>query len=150
MTAARPYAVPADLAPALEAVQAYWKGLLRGSAEIPFADDLQLEALGSQGPRLALLDVFEKPERFRVCGIGAELATGQSTTLAGRFVDEVNLYHPLEFLRSQASATVESGAATCYSQGAAKDGSHAGFSRLMLPLWGEGHISMILVAVDWH
>ncbi|MCJ9430215.1 hypothetical protein [Kordiimonas marina] len=149
MTASKPYELPKKMSPELERVVAYWRSLLRGSAEMPFADDLSLEALPDMAPRLALVEVFTLPERFRLSFIGGELATKQTEPLLGKYLDEVELYFPLEFLRSQASATVESASPTCHAQAASKDGEHAAYSRLMLPMWGDGHISLILVALDW-
>lgn len=146
----KPYPLPATPSADLARVLDYWRGLLRGSAEIPFSDDLSLENLPDLGDRLGVIDVFEKPERFRVASLGAQLAADQSSPVADKFLDEVSLYYPLEFLRSQCSATMEAGAPTCHSQGASADGLHAGYDRLVLPLWGNGYINMLLVVVDWH
>ncbi len=143
-----PYALPSTLAADLNRVKAYWLGLLRGSAEMPFADDLSLEALPELAPSLALIEVFILPERFRFAYIGADLAANQPKPLGDKFLDEVDLYSPLEFLRSQASAAVESGAPNCHNQPASADDSLPAYNRLVLPLWGDGHCSLLLVAVS--
>ena len=48
------------------------------------------------------------------------------------------------FIRSQAVATVECAQVTYFRE----DVGSRRFSRLMLPLWGEGRIAMLLGAVE--
>jgi len=144
-----PYALPQTLAPDLVRVKAYWQGLLRGSAEMPFADDLSLEALPELGPRLALIEVFTLPERFRFAHVGTELAAKQPKPITDKFLDEVAPHFPFEFIRSQCSAAVESAAPTCHRQPASTDGGQPAYSRLILPLWGDGHASLLLLALNW-
>ena len=143
-----PYAMPPTLAADLNRVKAYWLGLLRGSAEMPFSDDLSLEALPDLAPNLALIEVFILPERCRFSYVGADLAGGQPKPLCNKFLDEVDLQSPFEFLRSQSSAAIESGAPNFHSQPASADGNHPAYKRLVLPLWGDGHCSLLLVAVS--
>jgi hypothetical protein len=142
-----PYAVPRGLAPDLARVQAYWKGLLRGAAEMPFWDDAKLSDLPDLAGRLFLIDVFERPDRFRFNSVGRELA---GEAVLGKFLDEVDVAAPFEFLDSQCSSTVES-AAPSYFRRKPKAGSPpaAGYARLVLPMWGEGRVSMLLGAVDF-
>jgi hypothetical protein len=142
-----PYAVPTRLSPDLVRVQAYWKGLLRGAADMPFWDDIKLTDLADLQDRLVLIDVFDSPERFRLNSVGWAIGEGAVT---GKFIDEMKLAWPFEFLRSQCSATVECAAATHFRR--ERDGrspSAQAYSRLLLPLWGEGHIAMLLGAVDF-
>jgi hypothetical protein len=54
----------------------------------------------------------------------------------------LNLRAPFGYLRAQCSATVEARAPTCHEDA-------AGYSRILLPMWGDGHIGMLLGAVDW-
>ena len=136
-----PFAIPAHLSPNLTRVQAYWRGLLRGEAKIPFWDDARPSDLPDLTDRLFLLDAFHGPERFRFAQVGAEIG-GQE--LEGRFLDETALGRPFEFLRAQSSATLECAAPTCFRV----DGGKA-YSRLLLPMWGDGRISMILGVVDF-
>lgn len=136
-----PYAVPARLSPDLTRVQAYWRGLLRGSAQIPFWDDAKLSDLPDLAERLFLVDVFQKPERFRFGLVGQALATDG---LSGRFLDETDLDRPFDFLRSQCAAAVEGAGPTLFHQSA---GARP-YARLLLPMWGDGRISMLLGAVD--
>lgn len=139
----QPYAVPDRLSPDLVRVLAYWRGLLRGAAEMPFWDDVRLADLPDLGQRLLLIDVFGPPERFRFDTLGAELAAND---FAGRFLDEAQLPPLLAFLRSQCSATVEAAEPT-YFHAQERDGAPA-FGRLLLPMWGDGRIRMLLGAVD--
>ena len=88
------YRLPRTLAPDLERVAAYWRGLLRGSAEIPFWGDLNLENLPDLSSRLLLIDVFSLPVRFRFNLVGAELQTLQAKPIVGEFLDEVTLNCP--------------------------------------------------------
>lgn len=130
-----PFAVPRKLAPDLARVLAYWDGLKRGQADMPFWDDVKLTDLPDLKDRIVLIDVFEAPQRFRFGLVGDQVAGG----VAGKFLDEVALKAPLDYLQAQCSATVEAARPTCFSAGDGTD-------RLVLPLWGEGQIRMLLVA----
>lgn len=142
-----PYSIRAPLSPDLARVEAYWKGLLRGNASMPFWDDLHLSALPDLADQLMLIEVFELPQRFRFDYLGAAL---NEDSLEGRFIDEIQLRWPLDFLLSQCSATVESASPTVYRFAASKrDAAKGAYQRLLLPLWGEGHIRMLLGAVDF-
>lgn len=140
--AKHPYAPPVRLSPELARVQAYWRGLLRGGAEMPFWDDAKLTDLPDLADRLFLIDVFSPPERYRFATLGKALTGGD---LAGRFLDETQLSSPFAFLRSQAAATVEAAQPTYFRD----EGELGGYGRLLLPMWGEGRISMLLGAVDF-
>jgi hypothetical protein len=138
----QPYSFPASgLSANLVRVHSYWKGLLRGAARIPFSDDLNLSDLVDLIDRVLLLDVFEWPERFRFNEIGEAL---DARSLTGKFIDEVTLRRPFEFLRSQCSATVEAAAPSYYRQ----EDSGGAYARLLLPLWGEGRINMLLGMIN--
>ncbi len=139
-----PYAVPARLSPDLARVAAYWAGLLRGGAKMPFWDDARLTDLPDLADRLFLIDVFDAPERFRFSSIGKAISGGAEP---GRFLDELELIGPFAFLRSQCSATVEAAGATFFGQESLQAGSRP-YSRLLLPMWGDGRIGMLLGAVD--
>lgn len=144
MVTDNPYPLPGKLGAPLQAVLSYWEDLKRAGNEMPFWDDVKPSALPGPNDRLLLVDAFEKPERFRVNTIGSELDRPGSS-LRGKFIDELALTGPLEFLRSQCSATVEARAPTFYRH----EGKPA-FSRILLPMWGDGRIGMLLGAVDLH
>jgi hypothetical protein len=139
-----PYPLPGNLGAPLQAVLSYWHDLKRAGNEMPFWDDVKPSALPGPNDRLLLVDAFEKPERFRVNTIGTELDRAGGS-LRGKFIDELALTGPLEFLRSQCSATVEARAPTFYRH----EGKPA-YARLLLPMWGDGRIGMLLGAVDLH
>lgn len=143
-----PFSVPSDLPADLARVLAYWRGLLRGNADMPFWDDVKLSDLPDLADRLFLIDVFARPDRFRFALVGKAISGGD---LDGLFLDEVGPRPPLSFLTSQCSATVEAGAPTCFRgdapPSAGGDGG-AAYMRLLLPMWGDGRISMLLGAVD--
>ena len=88
--------------------------------------------------RLVLVDVFDKPQRFRFNIVGGDVRAWYGGDLAGRFIDEIDIKGPLGFFLSQASATVEALAPTSHQNG---------FARLLLPLWGDGHVSALLGCV---
>lgn len=136
-----PFGVPVHLSPDLTRVEAYWKGLLRGSAKIPFWDDAKLADLPDLADRLFLVDVFDRPQRFRFDLVGRALS---GDGLAGVFLDEAELGRPFEYLRAQATATVECAAPTFFHD----DAGSGPYGRLLLPMWGDGRISMLLGALD--
>lgn len=145
-TVKTPYPLPSEMSPNLLRVWSYWESLKRAGNEMPFWDDLKLSALPDLTDSLLLIDVFASPERFRFNTIGKAFAGSDGQSLIGKFADEVALRGPLEYFRSQCSATVEGGIPTFYRHA----GSHeaAAFVRLLLPMWGDGHISMLLGALD--
>lgn len=136
-----PFSAPTALTPDLTRVLAYWRGLLRGEAETPFADDMRLTDLPDLGPSLFVIDAFQGPERFRVALVGDGLG---AEDLAGRFLDDVTPAWPFDFLRAQCAAAVESMEPTFFHS----ELEVRPYSRLVLPLWGEGRISTLLGAVD--
>jgi hypothetical protein len=143
MKSTAPFAITRTLAPGLRRVLDNWETLKRGANDIPFADDMKICSLPALADELLLLDVFAKPERFRIDYLGDEVAGDGRGAAPGRFIDEIALGHPFEYLRAQASATVERGAATLYRTDGARP-----YARLLLPLWGDGRISMLLGAVE--
>lgn len=140
MTTQSPFPVPSDLPPDLARVLAYWRGLLRGNADMPFADDLNLGDLPDLMGRLFLVGVFARPERFRFDLLGDEF---ECEARAGLFLDETSPVPPFEFLSAQCAAACEAAAPTCY-----KRDPH-GYRRLLLPFWADGRISMLLGAVEF-
>jgi len=150
MKTSRPYSLPAQLSRNIRRVLDYWDRLKRGGNTIPFWDDVNISALPDLSARLMLVDVFVKPERFRFNMVGEQLVERFGESPTGKFADQVELHGILEFFRSQCSATVEASEPTFYrhhrSQGS---GDPEEFSRLLLPMWGDGHIGMLLGAIDW-
>ncbi len=136
-----PFQLPDKLSPGLARVQAYWEGLKRADNEMPFWDDVKPSALGDQAGHLLLIDAFEKPERFRFNSVGNGLARRYGEALDSKFLEELTLRDPFDYMLAQCSATVEARAPTYYQSGTV--------SRLLLPMWGDGHIGMLLGAVDW-
>ena len=134
-TSPYPFSPPTRLPPELERVRTYWAGLKRGENEVPFADDVNLSALSGLQDHLVLVDVFDKPRRFRLNIVGSGVRGWYGGDLAGKFVDEIEPKGPLGYFLAQASATVEAAAPT-YQQ--------AGFARLLMPLWGDGYVSALL------
>ncbi len=142
MSSPIPFPLPERLAPGLARVSDYWQSLRRADNNMPFWDDVKLSELTDQADSVLLIDAFEKPERFRFNTVGAGLAERYGETVKGKFLGELSLHDPFGYLRAQASATVEARAPTYY-EGA------GGYGRLLLPMWGDGHVSMLLGAVDW-
>jgi hypothetical protein len=145
-----PFSLPRKLEPDLARLRAYWDGLKRGDADMPFADDVNLSAIPVLAGRLMLIEVFDKPVRFRLGMLGEELKERHGGDIVGKFLDEIDARLPLQYLSSQASAAVESRAATYYRHGPARRGGSANaYSRLLLPMWGGGRIGMLLGGVAW-
>ncbi len=113
-----------------------------------------MSALPELSGKLIMIEASEKPVRFRFASglAGKEVKREYAGDLDSRFLDEIDVRHPLQFLQSQCSATVESGELTYYRHGVATGrGARAGkgYSRLVFPLWGEGRIGMLLGAFAW-
>jgi len=141
-----PFALPDKLERDLARVLSYWEGLRRAQNSMPFWDDLKLSALADIAAEVLLIDVFEKPERFRFNHLADTLTQRYGETLTHKFADEVDLSEPFAFLRGQCSATVEARDPTYYRCGAG--GTSPAYARLLLPMWGNGRISMLLGAVE--
>lgn len=147
-----PYSVPKKIEPRLARVLAYWESLKRAENNMPFWDDVTMSSLPELADCLMLIKAFAKPERFRLQSVGQQLIDRYGEPVAGKFIDEMELRNPFEYLRSQCSATVESRAPTYYQHGPRnlENLRVAGsYSRLLLPLWGDGHIGMVLGAMYW-
>jgi len=133
------YSVPTTLEVDLERLRACWDALKRGGNAIPFWDDVRLSALADGGASAFLMDAFENPPRFRFNSLGARVAARYGEPVGGGFSDEVEPRSPFDHLTAHCSATVASRAPTYYR--------HSGdrpYGRLLLPLWGNGRISMLL------
>lgn len=144
-THANPFPFPPVLKPALQRVMSYWESLKRAGNDMPFWDDVKLSALSDLSSQILLLDVFTAPERFRFNVIGQDFLP-QASSLQSKFLDEAALPGRLIFLRAQSSATVEASAPTFYSSN--DSATQLAFSRILLPMWGDGRLSMLLGAVE--
>ena len=112
-TLTAPFSLPRKLEPDLVRVRSYWDGLKRGDADMPFWDDVNLSSLPDLSGRLMLIEVFDKPVRFRLEMLGEELKE-YGRDVVGKFLDEIDARPPLQYLNSQSSAAVESRAPTYY------------------------------------
>ncbi len=130
-----PFAVPAKLESGLARVSVYWSGLRRADNNMPFGDDLDLPKLRELEDRLMLIEVFEQPLRFRFNIVGKKIREAYGADLAGKFSDEIEMKGPLAYFAAQASATIEAREPTYYGDGV---------KRLLLPMWGDGHIASLL------
>jgi len=108
---------------------------------MPFSDDLRLPQLSELPGKLFVLAVFAPPERFRIEFLNAAISFPSVT---GKFLDELPPSTEFAFLRAQASATLEAAAPTLLRL---SDSSGDSFSRLLLPLWGNGQVNMLLGAL---
>jgi hypothetical protein len=146
---ALPFAIPAKLPSDLARVRDYWESLKRGENSMPFWDDVKLSSMPDLSDRLMLVDALDKPQRFRLNSVGAQICQRYGDDLAGKFVDEIGPKAPFEFLTAQASAAIEAKAPTFFAS-AADTGSreHRRYSRLLLPMWGDGRIGMLLGAIE--
>lgn len=140
MSCRNPFELPDRLETRLQAVLAFWQDLRRGQNALPFNDDLRLPQLSELPGRAFLLAVFAPPERFRIEFLNSALPAAAT----GKFLDELPPSTEFAFLRAQASATLEAAAPTLLRL---TDSSGDSFSRLLLPMWGNGQVSMILGAL---
>jgi hypothetical protein len=137
-----PFAVPAKLHAGLVRVRDYWLGLRRGQADIPFTDDVKMSELERVDVDLMIIDVFERPMRFRIAITSPGIGHRYGQPVEGLFVDEIVRQPPLDYLLSQCGATVEGRGPSFY-----RHPSLPSYGRLILPLWGDGHINALLAAV---
>jgi len=145
-----PYSFPEKVEPKLAVVRAYWESLKRAGNAMPFWDDVKTSALPDLTENLLLIDVFEGPARYRFGFVGRDLMDWYGKQISNAFIDEIELRAPFEYLISQCSATIEGSAPTYYGHVAtAMPQSHPSqsYARILLPLWGEGHIRMLLGAI---
>ena len=143
-----PFALPDKLPLDLDRVWVYWKSLKRGENKIPFWDDLKLSSLPDLGDRLMLIDVFERPQRFRFNSVGEKIQQSYGGDLVGKFADEIDPKNPLEFFTAQASVTIEANAPTFFTNTTTSESRrNVGDARLLLPMWGNGRIEMMLGVV---
>jgi hypothetical protein len=142
------YLLPDQLEPDLDRVRAYWSGLKRGENDIPFWDDVNFSMQARLARDVFLIEAFENPLRFRFDLVGDDITQRYGAAINGKFSDEIDLHPPLDALTGQCRATVERRAPTYFRHEPAppSDGG-AGYSRLILPLWGNGRIEMLLGAI---
>lgn len=152
MNATAPFSLPRKLEPDLARIRAYWEGLKRGDADMPFSDDVNLSTLPDLSDRLMLIEVFDQPVRFRLGMLGEEIKAQRDGNVVGKFLDEIDARPPLHYLHAQCSAAVEGRAPTYYRHGSTKRSRAStadAYSRLLLPMWGDGRIGMLLAGVAW-
>jgi hypothetical protein len=139
------YPLPETLEPELTRVRDYWRGLVRGANDMPFWDDFKPSAIS--GASFMLLDVFaQRPPRFRFGGVMSDdVGERYGRDIQGLFTDEIDARGPFELLTAQSVAAVECAGPTYYRHA----GGSAPFSRLLLPMWGDGHVGMLLAAFAW-
>jgi len=125
-------------------VVSYWRDLERAENAMPFSDDIDSSVLLNLSDKIFLLKVLVLPERFRFELLGKALQTNDKAQ-TGSFLDEIDPGGQFSYLRAQSSATVEAAGPTFWHLA---DDSDRGFSRLLLPTWGNGHIDMLLGVVD--
>jgi hypothetical protein len=136
------YPLPVTLEPELRTVHQYWSDLIRGANDMPFWDDFKASALA--GGSFMLLDVLAR--RFRFGNVVADdLAQRYGRDIQGLFTDEIDAHGPFELLTEQSISTIDGAKPTHYRRACGA----APFSRLLLPMWGDGHIGMLLGAFAW-
>jgi hypothetical protein len=143
------FLVPDTLEPDLNRVRAYWDGLKRGGNDIPFWDDVKFSLRARLAREAVLMEVFENPQRFRFDIVGEDVVRRYGKIITGMFSDEIDARVPLDEFTTQCRATVEGRVPTYYRKApSGKPEQNGGYSRLILPLWGNGRIEMLLAAID--
>ena len=93
----QPFLPPRKLPGPLAQLRQYWNGLRRGENAVPFSDDVNPSALTGLSDNLILVDVFDRPQRFRFSTAGREIAAKLGMRITGTFADDVETRCPLEF-----------------------------------------------------
>jgi hypothetical protein len=143
---AQPFPLPRKLPPRLATVLRYWKTLIRAENMMPFSDDVSLSSLERLSAHLLLIDVFSGPQRFRFNHLGKSIIAKLGSSPTGQFADELKLSEPLNYVIAQASATAEGGAPTLYCS-TRKKTPRSGYSRILLPAWGNGRVDLLIGAI---
>lgn len=144
------YLLPGQMEPELDRIHAYWNGLKRGENDIPFWDDVKFSMQAPLARDIIVFEVFDNPLRFRFDLIGDDITRQYGAAINGKFSDEIDLHPPFDDLAGQCRATVEGRAPTYFRHAPAGEAGPAGgsgYSRLILPLWGNGRIEMLIGAV---
>ena len=137
----QPFALPKALPPDLRDLLSHWQKLRRGGNAIPFWDDVALTDMREIAPRLMLIDGLAHPDRYRIGVAGSDIVAWYGEGIEGLFAEQIE-HHPLfQFFLPQCAVTVERGAGTLHRTKT--------YARLLLPLWGEGRISMLLGGFAW-
>ncbi len=135
-----PFPLPDHLNAGLQPVASLWQGLKRGENGMPFADDLGVQSISKLQGNPFLLGVLA--ERYRFEFLSDSL---QGAAAIGSFLDEMSPNVNFSYLRAQSSATVEAAAPTFLRL---TQFSGYSFSRILLPLWGNGQVNLLLGAID--
>ncbi len=137
-----PFPLPDRLDEKLQPVVSLWESLRRGENGMPFSDDLGVPALSNLPGNPFLLRVLASPERYRFEFLSEGL---EREAALERFVDEMAPSVSFSYLRAQSSATTEAAEPTLFHL---TDSSGYRFSRVLLPLWGNGQVNILLGAFD--
>ena len=140
MSHQNPFALPKAVNAELRLVLDYWRRLRRGENDVPFADDVSLS--GVPNSKVFLIKVSQSPLRFQFAFAQDAL---QASLPVGCFIDEASTSGIFSYLLTQCCATVEAGAPTFFRLRASDPVGD--FSRLILPAWSDGHISLLLGAI---
>lgn len=137
-----PFPLPEHLDARLQPVVSLWESLRRGEIGMPFSDDLGVTALSNLPGNPFLLSVFASPERYRFEFLSESL---RREAVLERFVDEMSPNINFSYLRAQSSVTIEAAEPTVFHL---TDASGYRFSRVLMPLWGNGQVNLLLGAFN--
>ena len=142
MAAHQNFPVPATPPTPFASALAGWVGSRRSENPLPFADDIDMDRLGTP-PASAVVQVFYNPLRLLLDRVSPVLEKIFGRALAGRFADEFASRAPFESFEAQCEETIHTRAPTYFE---CSDGR----VRLVLPYWGDGHVSMLVAIVVDH
>ncbi len=143
------FALPGYLPRGLAEILSYWNSLNRNDNPIPLWSQVRLTALLKYSDALMMIDVLESPDRFRFGMVGRGLVDRYGADVESHFVADIAARAPFEDLQPQCCATIRTTAPTFYHHPARKAGPSEpalSYQRLLLPLWGAGHVEMLLGA----
>ena len=144
---AQPFPLSRKLPRALGRAHRLWKDLIRAENTMPFSDDVSLSGYGNLSANLLLINVLPSSQRFRFNQLGAKILARAGANFHDKFADELELREPFDYFVAQASATVEAGAPTFYASNPRRRTARRGYSRLILPSWGNGRVDLLLCAI---
>ena len=126
------------VAPALRELHLYWV-TKRGLRIAPSRAEMRPEEIAPLLPYVYIVDIIDRPRRFRFRLVGTRIVEGYGEDVTGRFLDEVDLGDKGSAIQAEYEKTANEQAPTAGSWNfSKKDGRELDYEHLVLPLSSDG------------